>query len=94
MTEALDRMVARLAQAGKYRGLCPDVLRWAAERALAQHRSEKAALKAAKRSLHQAFGSFVDAPRRRAVLDALTDASTRQGSPWWAANRPGRETTF
>lgn len=78
--DPVERLVGRLRTTAKYRGLCDEVLGWAARDALGKTRSEKEALKAAKRKLHQAFGSFVDASRRKAVLaslDAARAASSR-----------------
>lgn len=81
-SDRVDRLVAQLAASTKYQGLCPDMLRWAARRAASQHDSEKRALKAAKRQLHQAFGAFVDGARRKAALQALEEAAQHSGEAW------------
>ena len=70
-----DPLLERLRATAKYRTLCDDVLRWALGDARRRTRSDKEALKVAKRKLHQAFGSFVDASQRKAVLRHLGDAA-------------------
>jgi len=67
------RLVAALRDARKYRHLCDDILAWAARTALERQPGERAAVKFAKRKLHQAFGSFVG--DRRRLLAALEDAA-------------------
>lgn len=71
--EALEQLVMRLRGTAKYQGLCDDILERAAADALGRAGSAKEALKLAKRKLHQAFGAFLDASQRRAVLRALRD---------------------
>lgn len=73
-----DDLVARLRATPKYQGVCDDLLRWAVSDAGEGARSDKERLKVAKRKLHQAFGAFLDASRRKQVLrrlDSLTPSS-------------------
>lgn len=73
--DVTDRIVARLRQSARYRHLCDDVLAWAASAALRSSTSEKVAVKAAKRRLHQAFGAFIDQPRRKRTIAVLEQAA-------------------
>lgn len=69
------KLVARLRASSKYQGLCDEMLHWAVAEALTRTRTSKDALKLAKRRLHQAYGAFVDAARRKSVLKTLDVAS-------------------
>ena len=71
--ERVDGLIAALRATRKYRHLCDDILAWAAVTALERQPNDRAALKFAKRKLHQAFGSFV-ADRKR-LLGALREAA-------------------
>ncbi|MEO0601983.1 MAG: hypothetical protein AAF211_11145, partial [Myxococcota bacterium] len=70
----VERLVGDLREGRKYRHLCDDILRWAATMALDRQPSHRAALKFAKRKLHQAFGSFVG--DRKRLLSALARAAS------------------
>ncbi len=84
-TDAVERLVARLRETPRYGGLCDHALFAAAAAALDGHRSEKAALKSAKRRLHQMFGSFLEGRRRR-LLDQLGQAAAAaDDDPAWLA---------
>ncbi|MBX2801193.1 MAG: hypothetical protein KTR31_26165 [Myxococcales bacterium] len=74
-SEVVQRLVERLRQAPKYAGLCDDLLVWAVQQGLREQRSEKLALKVAKRKLHQAFGSFLPSARRKELLSVLAAAA-------------------
>ncbi len=75
MATDVGRIVARLERSARYRHLCEEVLIWAAQAALRSGGSEKVAVKAAKRRLHQAFGAFIDQPRRKRLVGVLADAA-------------------
>lgn len=70
--DRVDALVAELRASRKYRHLCDDMLAWAAAHGLDRQPTDRAALKFAKRKLHQAFGSFVG--DRRGLLRALDAA--------------------
>jgi 16S rRNA (guanine(1405)-N(7))-methyltransferase len=54
-----NRSIAKaLEGVPKYRNVCPDTLKWAAEWASVRHKSEKEAIKAARRKLHQIYGAY------------------------------------
>jgi len=57
--EARQVLVAGLRQSRKYGCLCPETLARIADWALPRHRTPEAALKAAKRKLHQVYGAYV-----------------------------------
>ncbi len=74
--DQVEGLVASLREGRKYRHLCDDILRWAATTALERQPTQRAALKFAKRKLHQAFGSFVgDRRRLLASLDRAAHAA-------------------
>lgn len=69
-------IVAALATTKKYGRVCEPVLARTAAWALERHGGQKAALKAAKRKLHQIFGAFIR-PEALAALDQRLNAA-----PW------------
>ncbi|MEX2016288.1 MAG: hypothetical protein WD873_06580, partial [Candidatus Hydrogenedentales bacterium] len=74
--EDIHALVGALAETKKYGRICQPVLERTAEWALARNPQPKAALKAAKRKLHQVFGAFIQA-------DALAQLETRlDEAPW------------
>jgi len=70
----VDALVGALRDSRKYRHLCDEILVWAARTALERQGGDRAALKFAKRKLHQAFGSFVG--DRRRLLTHLDEAAS------------------
>ncbi|MBC6439963.1 MAG: hypothetical protein GDA49_06040 [Rhodospirillales bacterium] len=73
MADALQTVVAGLADSSKYRDLAPAALERTAQWALARHGKPSDALKAAKRKLHQAFGAYLE-PGSLRNLDKLLDS--------------------
>ena len=69
-------IVAALASTKKYGRVCEPVLARTAAWALERHGAQKAAVKAAKRKLHQVFGAFIR-PEAIAELDRRMD-----DAPW------------
>ncbi len=64
-------VVDRLRQARKYRHLCEDTLYRVADWAGRRHPNGKAAVRAAKRKLHQVYGAYFDAFQFARVEDLL-----------------------
>ncbi|MGD9144405.1 MAG: Rmt family 16S rRNA (guanine(1405)-N(7))-methyltransferase [Anaerolineae bacterium] len=77
---ALDTVVSAVASSKKYRAVCPDTIHRIAVRELAAHGSVKAATKATKRRLHQAYGAFEHDFDEQAATQRL-EAAYRKGSP-------------
>jgi len=75
MSALRGTVVAQLRSARKYRHLCDDTLNRMADWALVRHPSAKAAVKAAKRKLHQVYGVYADT----VDADAITGAIRRMG---------------
>lgn len=71
---ALEQLVAAVLASPKYRAVCPDTVRRLGAAELAKRGDAKAALKATKRRLHQAFGAFERAPDYEALSRELAAA--------------------
>lgn len=76
----LDQIVSAVASSKKYHAICPDTIRRIAARELAAQGSLKAATKATKRRLHQAYGAFEHDLDEQAAIQRL-EAAYRTGSP-------------
>jgi 16S rRNA (guanine(1405)-N(7))-methyltransferase len=83
----LQAVVAAVAAAKKYRGVCPETVRRIAARELAARGSVKAAVKATKRRLHQVYGAFEHDLNVDAAYDRLAAARRRGDEEWRAACR-------
>ncbi len=70
----LQAVVAAVAAAKKYRGVCPDTVRRIAARELGTRGSVKDAVKATKRRLHQVYGAFEAELDAEAAYRALAAA--------------------
>jgi 16S rRNA (guanine(1405)-N(7))-methyltransferase len=78
-TEAVEQVVAAIAQTAKYRAVAPELVRALAQHELARH-SAREATKQVKGRLHQLYGAFFPSePRYAAWLEALRAA--REGGP-------------
>ena len=76
--DPVQGIVEQLGRSKKYGHLCEDTLLHVVDRACQGHPTAKAALKAAKRKLHQVFGAYserVDYARIEGIVDGL-DRST------------------
>jgi len=80
-----DTVTAGLRESRKYSHVCPDALARVAEWALARHPTPKAALKAAKRKLHQVYGAYLGQPDLRRLEGVVAglgpDADPAQVEP-------------
>ena len=75
----LDRLVAAVLEARKWRAICPATVRRIGEQELARGRTLKAAVKATKRRLHQITGAF-DREPDDASLSALLERAATEDS--------------
>jgi len=74
-------VVEKLKQTRKYRWTCDATLRRVAAWAAARHDAPKAALKSAKRKLHQVYGAYVtpgDLERIERLIDAIPAGATEE----------------
>jgi len=76
----LEQLVALVLAAPKYRAVCPDTVRRLGGEELAKRPTLKAAVKATKTRLHQAFGAFVRPADHDRILAAL-EAACASGRP-------------
>ncbi|MBW2624032.1 MAG: hypothetical protein JRD68_14085, partial [Deltaproteobacteria bacterium] len=76
------RIAQSLGQIPKYRNVCPDTLESLARWACVRHKSDKEAIKAGRRKLHQIYGAYLSpkwASRMKRLLAECSAQDTSEG---------------
>jgi 16S rRNA (guanine(1405)-N(7))-methyltransferase len=76
------RIAQNLRQIPKYRNVCPDTLESVARWACVRHKSDKEAVKAGRRKLHQIYGAYLSpkwASRMKRLMAELSAQDTGEG---------------